>query len=128
MENGNVKKVMKSQSGRRSKTSTSLSLERLCHNDGNAMFVILNEVKNLMTSGSYETEILRPMPQNDIGTQLRGGREKGAIERNEGRRQSIEKEFYEYRGIHEHRRFFGDNSGCLCHPSPGPSPPRGGGR
>ena len=33
------------------------------------MFVILNEVKNLMESRSYKTEILRLTPQNDIATQ-----------------------------------------------------------
>ena len=32
------------------------------------MFVILNEVKNLIKSSSYKTEILRLTPQNDIVT------------------------------------------------------------
>jgi len=63
--------------------------KRLCHNGGNAMFVILNpspcvtlseakglgfrlrvnSVKNLIKSVSYKTEILRLTPQNDIVTQ-----------------------------------------------------------
>ena len=46
-----------------------LSLERLCRNDENAAFVILNEVKNLMHSIRYTTQILRLTPQNDITTQ-----------------------------------------------------------
>ena len=46
-----------------------LSLERLCRNHENAVFVILNEVKNLMHSISYTTQILRLTPQNDIATQ-----------------------------------------------------------
>ena len=37
------------------------------------MSVILNEVKNLVESMGWKTEILRLMPQNDIATQsLRG--------------------------------------------------------
>jgi hypothetical protein len=36
---------------------------------GNAMLVILNEVKNLIESIGWKTEILRLMPQNDITTQ-----------------------------------------------------------
>jgi hypothetical protein len=47
----------------------SLPLKKLCHNEGDAMFVILNEVKNLIESISYKTEILRLTPQNDIVTQ-----------------------------------------------------------
>jgi hypothetical protein len=46
-----------------------LSIERLCRNDENAAFVILNEVKNLMDSIRYTTQILRLPPQNDIATQ-----------------------------------------------------------
>jgi hypothetical protein len=38
------------------------------------MSVILNEVKNLVESMGWKTEILRLMPQNDITTQpLDGG-------------------------------------------------------
>jgi len=38
------------------------------------MSVILNEVKNLVESMGWKTEILRLMPQNDITTQpLEGG-------------------------------------------------------
>jgi len=38
------------------------------------MSVILNEVKNLVESMGWKTEILRLMPQNDIATQSpRGG-------------------------------------------------------
>ena len=38
------------------------------------MSVILNEVKNLVESMGWKTEILRLMPQNDITTQSpRGG-------------------------------------------------------
>jgi hypothetical protein len=44
-------------------------LERLCRNDENAAFVILNEVKNLMHSIRYTAQILRLPPQNDIATQ-----------------------------------------------------------
>jgi hypothetical protein len=36
---------------------------------GKAMLVILNEVKNLVESIGWKTEILRLMPQNDITTQ-----------------------------------------------------------
>jgi hypothetical protein len=43
---------------------------RLCHNEGNALFVILNEVKNLRESIGYKSEILRLSPQNDIATQF----------------------------------------------------------
>ena len=43
-------------------------LQGLCHNGGNAMFVILNEVKNLMISTESIIEILRLTPQNDITT------------------------------------------------------------
>jgi len=50
-----------------------LSPKRLCRNEGNAIFVILNEVKNLRESISYKTEILRLRPQNDITTQSLGG-------------------------------------------------------
>ncbi len=37
------------------------------------MSVILNEVKNLVESMGWKTEILRLMPQNDITTQSLGG-------------------------------------------------------
>jgi hypothetical protein len=40
---------------------------------GNAMLVILNEVKNLIESIGWKTEILRLMPQNDITTQSHRG-------------------------------------------------------
>jgi hypothetical protein len=54
-----------------------LSLERLCRNDENAAFVILNEVKNLMHSIRYTAQILRLSPQDDIATQSpRGERTK----------------------------------------------------
>ena len=46
---------------------------RLCRNDENAAFVILNEVKNLMDSIRYTTQILRLPPQNDITTQSLAG-------------------------------------------------------
>jgi hypothetical protein len=36
------------------------------------MLVILNEVKNLIESISWKTEILRLTPQNDIATQSLG--------------------------------------------------------
>jgi hypothetical protein len=49
-----------------------LSAWRLCRNDENAAFVILNEVKNLMDSIRYTTQILRLPPQNDITTQSHG--------------------------------------------------------
>ena len=45
------------------------SPSRLCRNHENAVFVILNEVKNLMHSMRYTTQILRLTPQNDIATQ-----------------------------------------------------------
>ena len=55
-----------------------LPLKGLFHNGGKTMFVILNEVKNLIESSSYKTEILRLTPQNDITTQsLRGEGEGG---------------------------------------------------
>jgi len=47
---------------------------RLCRNEGEAIFVILNEVKNLIESTSQKTEILRLTPQNDITTQSLDGR------------------------------------------------------
>ena len=47
---------------------------RLCRNVGNAMFVILNEVKNLMISTESIIEILRLSPQNDITTQSQWGK------------------------------------------------------
>jgi hypothetical protein len=50
-------------------TPPSLSYSRLCCNERNVICVILNEVKNLMESIGYKTEILRLMPQNDITTQ-----------------------------------------------------------
>ena len=50
---------------------------RLCRNEGNGMFVILNEVKNLIESMSYKTEILRLTPQNDITTQSLAGEGEG---------------------------------------------------
>jgi hypothetical protein len=37
------------------------------------MFVILNEVKNLMESTGWIAEILRLTPQNDIATHSNGG-------------------------------------------------------
>jgi hypothetical protein len=40
-----------------------------CRNERNALFVILNEVKNLRESMGYKAEILRLSPQNDITTQ-----------------------------------------------------------
>src|SRR5947209_6000990 len=46
-----------------------LSRQRLCRNHENAVFVILNEVKNLMHSIRYTTQILRLPPQDDIETQ-----------------------------------------------------------
>jgi hypothetical protein len=42
---------------------------------GKAMLVILNEVKNLVESIGWKTEILRLMPQNDITTQSLRGKE-----------------------------------------------------
>jgi hypothetical protein len=47
----------------------SLSPGRLCRNEANCLFVILNEVKNLKESISWKPEILRLTPQNDIATQ-----------------------------------------------------------
>ena len=44
---------------------------------GNAMSVILNEVKNLVESMGWKTEILRLMPQNDITKQSPRGEGKG---------------------------------------------------
>ena len=41
------------------------------------MLVILNEVKNLIESIGWKTEILRLMPQNDITTQSLLGGDKG---------------------------------------------------
>ena len=41
------------------------------------MSVILNEVKNLVESMGWKTEILRLMPQNDITTQSQRGRRGG---------------------------------------------------
>ena len=38
------------------------SLWRLCHNEGNAVFVILNKVKNLRESIGYKIEILPCLP------------------------------------------------------------------
>ena len=44
------------------------------------MLVILNEVKNLIESISWKTEILRLTPQNDIATQsLMGGIKVGVM-------------------------------------------------
>jgi hypothetical protein len=37
--------------------------------------VILSEVKNLIVSTTYKTEILRLRPQNDIVTHLQGGQD-----------------------------------------------------
>jgi hypothetical protein len=45
-----------------------LPLRRLCRNQENALFVILNEVKNLIISTESTGEILRLWPQNDIAT------------------------------------------------------------
>ena len=39
---------------------------RLSQNPKNVLFVILNEVKNLINTGCYKFEILRLTPQNDI--------------------------------------------------------------
>ena len=52
---------------------------RLCRNVGIGMFVILNEVKNLMISTESIIEILRLSPQNDITTKpfVGEGRGKG---------------------------------------------------
>ena len=47
--------------------------KRLRRNGKNAMFVILNEVKNLMISTESIIEILRLSPQNDIATQSLAG-------------------------------------------------------
>jgi hypothetical protein len=41
------------------------------------MFVILNEVKNLMISTEFTIEILRLSPQNDIKTQSPRGKGEG---------------------------------------------------
>jgi hypothetical protein len=41
------------------------------------MSVILNEVKNLVESMGWKTEILRLMPQNDITTQSPRGEGEG---------------------------------------------------
>ena len=41
------------------------------------MSVILNEVKNLVESMGWKTEILRLMPQNDITTQSLAGGDEG---------------------------------------------------
>src|SRR4029077_14918466 len=54
---------------------TSLSPWRLCRNDENAVFVILNEVKNLMDSIRYTTQILRLPPQNEHYDTVSCGRE-----------------------------------------------------
>jgi hypothetical protein len=40
------------------------------------MLVILNEVKNLVESIGWKTEILRLTPQNDITTQSQRGEDK----------------------------------------------------
>jgi len=52
------------------------------------MFVILNEVKNLMESTAWIAEILRLTPHNDIVTQSPLGREEACLPvgRGEGRR------------------------------------------
>jgi hypothetical protein len=52
-----------------------LSQTRLCRNSENAMFVILNEVKNLMESTGWIEEILRLTPQNDIVIYPQRGRQ-----------------------------------------------------
>jgi hypothetical protein len=54
-----------------------LSLEGLCRNAENSLFVILSEAKNLINSGCYEFEILRFTPQNDITTQSLTGEGRG---------------------------------------------------
>jgi hypothetical protein len=51
-----------------------------------------------------------------------GGREKGGGERTEGRRQSIKKEFYEYRGIHELEGFLETIRDAFVTPHPDPLP------
>jgi hypothetical protein len=54
-----------------------LPRRRLCRNHENAKYVILNEVKNLMHSIPYTTQILRLSPQDDIATQSLEGKELG---------------------------------------------------
>jgi len=49
------------------------------------MSVILNEVKNLVESMGWKTEILRLMPQNDIATQSPPGGGKGSPQTRLGR-------------------------------------------
>jgi hypothetical protein len=49
----------------------------------NAIFVILNEVKNLIKSKTYPLEILRLTPQNDITTQPLTGEDRGGGEKND---------------------------------------------
>jgi hypothetical protein len=67
---------MKSRSGTYRKRKETLPPKRLCRNGGNAVFVILNEVKNLRESIGYKIEILRLSPQNDITTQSPRGKGK----------------------------------------------------
>ena len=62
-----------------------LSRQRLCRNHENAVFVILNEVKNLMHSIRYTTQILRLTPQNDIATQSLKGEDVRKFSVNETR-------------------------------------------
>ena len=45
----------------------------------NAIFVILNEVKNLIKSKTYPLEILRLTPQSDITTRSAKGEAKGGL-------------------------------------------------
>jgi len=44
-------------------------IKRQSHNSENVVFVILNEVKNLIILATCNIEILRLKPQNDITTQ-----------------------------------------------------------
>ena len=48
---------------------TGFPSSRLCRNSKNVVFVILNEVKNLIILKNSDSEILRLTPQNDIVTQ-----------------------------------------------------------
>ena len=54
-----------------------LSLERLCRNDKKPMAVMLSAAKHLAFSVTYEDEILRLLPQDDIPTQSPTGEDRG---------------------------------------------------
>ena len=43
-----------------------MELKRLSDNPPSGLYVILSEAKNLMASGTYNSEILRLKPQNDV--------------------------------------------------------------